>query len=292
MGATPDRDRLRPAVARPIDDPLAGRILRRLGLFAVACLVTGLAVGWAVLAIQQHAPGHELRRDGVWSAGVVVGVEPGRKNVPERVDVRYVADRERVARVTVDVFGGPYAVGDEVTVFYDHNDPGRVTVDGEANLGALAWLAVLHLGTVAVTLLVTAANLALRFGRWRRLLRGGHWRAYDAVARPRRSSQGHNAVVLLQSCDEPRAQTQVLSVGWCYGRRCLEYLAEPVWVLGDGNLVILATIKNGRIRDLYSARRPITRRQDRRWRRHLPDKIVRPPSPATRPMADPATAGC
>jgi hypothetical protein len=278
MGATADQDHLCPGVGRALDDPFARRLLRRLGLFVVACLVLGLATSWAVLAIVQHASGHELRRDGVRSAGVVMHVEPGRKNVPERVDVRYVADRERIGRVTVDAFGGSYDVGDEVTVVYDHNDPARMTIDGEANLGALAWLAVVHLGTVAVILLVSVANLTLRLGRWRRLLRTGRWRVYDGVGRPRPGSRGNNALVLLKPADQPGSPTQVLSVGWSYGRRSLEYLRETVWVLGDGRLVILATLRNGRIRDLYSARRPSTRRQDRRWRRRLPS-IVRHRSP-------------
>ena len=228
VGATADPDPLRPAVRRPIDDPRAGRLLRRLGLFVVACLLAGLAIGWAVLAIQDHAPGHELQRDGVRSSGLVVRVESGRKNVPERVDVRYVADRERVARVNVDAFGGSYAAGEEVTVFYDRDDPGRVTIDGEANLGGLAWLAVLHLGTIAFALLLTAANLALRLERWRRLLTRGRWRAYDAVSTPRLTSQGHNALVLLQATDEASSRTRVLSVGWTSGRRSLEFLAEPM----------------------------------------------------------------
>jgi hypothetical protein len=275
-----------PAPGRPIDDPRVCRLLRRLGLFTLLLLVLGAACGWAVQSLFAHSSGSDLRKHGVRASGLVVHVQPERKNDPERIDVRYVADRERVGRVNGDPLGRAFDVGQPVTVYYDPKHPERLTVGGGHNLGGLAWLAVLHLGALAVALLAAAGNMALRVVRWRWLLTRGRWRRFAAVATPTPFSRGHNAFILLRSVDDLAAPAQVVSAGWGPCRRPLTLLSDLVWVLGDGNLVILSTLGDAGIRDLYSARRPLSRWQNRRWRRHLPDTVVfdgaRPSEPRRR----------
>jgi hypothetical protein len=207
-----------PPPGRPIDDPRVRRLLRRLALFTLLCLILGAACGWGVLSLLAHSSGSELRRHALRTSGVVVRVLPGRKSVPERIDVRYVADRERVGRVNRDPFGAAYEVGQRVSVYYDVRHPERLTVDGEHNLGGLAWLALLHLGTLGGALLIAAANLTLRAARWWWLLARERWRPFAAVATPTPFSRDHNAFILLQPLDDGAAPAQVVSAGWGFGR--------------------------------------------------------------------------
>ena len=285
MRALTDRRRdLLPALGRPIDDPRVRRLLRRLVLFTLLCLMLGAACGWAVQSLLAHSSGSDLRKHGTRASGVVVHVQPERKNVPERIEVRYLADRERVGRVNRDPFGRSLDVGEQVTVYYDPKHPQRLTVGGAHNLGGVAWLAVLYLGTLAAAFFAATVNLVLRVVRWRWLLTRGRWRRFAAVGIPTPLSRGHNAFILLRSLEDWAASTQVLSVGWGPRRRPLDALADTVWVLGDGNLVILTTLDDRGIRDLYSARRPLNRWQNRRWRRHLPDSIVHDTGRASEPL--------
>ena len=112
-----------PATAAALPRP--ARWVRVAALVGVLCLA-----GWFLADRAVGAANDDLRAHGVRVTGTVERVETGVRGSSDSVVVRFRdGGAARSATVSVGITGPDHEPGDRVTVFYDPQDPARVTID-------------------------------------------------------------------------------------------------------------------------------------------------------------------
>ncbi|WHT20253.1 DUF3592 domain-containing protein [Crossiella sp. CA-258035] len=177
-------DLIRPSEYR-VRPEVATRAVRRLRVRGGLMLLSGLAlvVGFITGAtvLEDRAAG--LEATGVRVPGVVVQVRQGFvRGVPDSIEVRFAVDgTERVRSMNLNDGSPVLNPGDEITVFYDRDDPERIGAPGVPNDPFWAFIPMVIAFVLGTPLSVAGA---IGYGRWRRrarALRRSGWRPGRAV---------------------------------------------------------------------------------------------------------------
>lgn len=146
-----------------------GLVMSLIGLLSFAGFVTG-----ANLLVD--------RADGLLATGepapaVVVDVHPGLRGGAGSIDVRFaVAGEARVRSMGLDDSSPALRAGDRITVFYDRQDPERITAPGISNDPLLPGLLTAFAFVLSVTMLPPGLIGFIRWDRRVRSVRSRGWR--------------------------------------------------------------------------------------------------------------------
>ncbi|MDX6275037.1 MAG: hypothetical protein QOJ92_2247 [Frankiales bacterium] len=229
-----------------------GRLIRNGGLALIGLMLL-VAFEWGVIHYASDAA--DLRDSGATTSGTVVEViHPAKDNLGAgSAMVSYdVEGKAYVEHVDLGDLASEYAVGDEVDVYYDRNDPAHMTIDDIDNQPA-----------ATVTLMVFALVLGSwfivqgtwRFARWiraRRVLRRETW-TRGAVIRPRIAGVPGRLAML------PDRSLVILPI---YGGLRIRPPETAARTCGSQRLVLIGSDAGDW---LILARRAKTRRQAARW---------------------------
>lgn len=244
-----------------LDEPWARAIVRRSRRSGWRCLGIGLVLFVVVGTFANVFVGgsQRLRDEGQATQGTIVGrTSAALKDGTAKVDY-VVNDRHHQRAVALGNKAGRYSVGQQVTVYYDSDDPDKITIDDIDN--EPAWTVLpMALGFVAsITLLVAGVVILIRSRRTRRLLRASTWQDQVRVV-------GSRGTALFLTLPEDRLLRAVpVDAGSADA-------ASRVRVAGEDDRFLVALGEEPST--LIRARRPRGAAQDEKWR-----KLIAGPAP-------------
>lgn len=170
-----------------LDEPWAQAIVRRSRRASLRSLGIGLVLFILVGSLANHFVGNSqrLRDEGYHTQGTIVGrTALNVKDGTATVDY-VVADRHYREAVALGNKASRYSVGQQVTVYYDPDDPVEMTIDDIDNEPAWTVLPMAVGFVASITLLVAGVVNLVRNRAIRRLLRASTWQDHVRVVASR-----------------------------------------------------------------------------------------------------------
>lgn len=237
-----------------LDEPWAHAIVRGSRRSGLRCIGIALALFILVGTFANHfvGDGQRLRNEGQRTQGTIVG-RTSLKLEDGTAKVDYVVgDRHYREAVALGNKAGRYSVGQQVTVYYNTDDPVEMTIDDIDNEPAWTVLPMAVGFVASITLLLAAVVIFFRIRRTRRLLRSSTWHDDVRVV----GSRGTFLFVALSEDRLIRAAPVIAGSADAAG---------PVRVAGEHDrfLVALGEVPSKLVR----ARGPRSEAQEQQWRK-------------------------
>ncbi len=245
-----------------LDDSATAAALRRYRRRArvLALVGTVVLVAFAVVVSKQSNHAKWLLEHGAKTPGIITSVSGGVRGGGSMAVTYDVAGVVRHGTINLTGTSGYYAAGSSVVVIYAPGHPSDIRTPQEQNLpNSAAELLVIAL-VVSLFLLVGGLVTVARARRWRRLLAGSSWQAYQAryLAEVRRGRFWPlNPGLELVGLDTAAGSVAPLRVAssWRWRTERLRSCnGKTLWVAGDpAGRVVLAIPAT---RELYAAAAP------------------------------------
>lgn len=224
-------------------------------------LLTAFTIAAAVVADRSE----ELERSGARVPGTVVATHGQRERGSVEVTFSW-NDELRRERVRLDAESRRYEVGEPVTVFVDRNDPDHFSLPGETNQSPVTVWPMIFLFVGAFFALSIGIGALVRSARQRTILQNFSWNSLPARYVEIPGYRGSVRALLLLKPAELTGGVLLTLVGMARWRLSMTGLrqADAIQVAGPlpGYVVVRAVGGS----PLVSARPPLWRHTERRWR--------------------------
>jgi hypothetical protein len=215
-------------------------------------LVLGAVVMAAFVLMQAliSASSADLHQHGLRTTGYIATLYPDTGHQSGHADVRYEVDSTAYQRpVDLGSDADHYQPGQIVTVIYDRNHPGRMTIDGEDNQPAASVAPAEVAFAIGLPLLLVGLASTWRWLRNWQVMSGGPWLVHAVTTLDAWSGR----LIDVTGVGPIRLARVAPSVFLICG---------PVWLVGRGRRTLLSPGASGR---LLLARGPRTTRERDRW---------------------------